>query len=109
MVITGVIPAYATDAVDAVSADASASLADHVLIHQVYGGGGNSGATYKNDFIELYNPTDKTIDLTGFSVQYAGGTAKFSSGAAFYIEIKGLNSTKRVLCDPRCCWYFIKW
>ena len=27
-----------------------------VNISQVYGGGGNAGATYKNDFIELYNP-----------------------------------------------------
>jgi endonuclease G len=25
------------------------------VISQVYGGGGNSGATYKNDFIEIYN------------------------------------------------------
>ena len=30
----------------------------HVNISQIYGGGGNSGATLKNDFIELYNPTD---------------------------------------------------
>jgi hypothetical protein len=27
-----------------------------VVISQVYGGGGNSGATFKNDFIERYNP-----------------------------------------------------
>ena len=26
-----------------------------VVISQVYGGGGNSGATLKNDFIELFN------------------------------------------------------
>jgi hypothetical protein len=26
-----------------------------LVISQVYGGGGNSGATYKNDFIELLN------------------------------------------------------
>ncbi|MBA2384320.1 MAG: ExeM/NucH family extracellular endonuclease [Actinobacteria bacterium] len=47
-----------------------------VVISQVYGGGGNSGATYTNDFIELYNPTAASIPLTGWSVQYAssGGT-----------------------------------
>ena len=34
------------------------------MISQVYGGGGNSGATYTHDFVELYNngklavPTD---------------------------------------------------
>ena len=25
------------------------------LISQVYGGGGNSGAAYQNDFVELFN------------------------------------------------------
>ncbi|HEX8136386.1 MAG TPA: tandem-95 repeat protein [Pyrinomonadaceae bacterium] len=44
---------------------------DHIVISQVYGGGGNSGATYKNDFIELYNPTANTVSLNGWSVQYA--------------------------------------
>jgi hypothetical protein len=48
--------------------------ADHIVISQVYGGGGNTGATYKNDFIELFNPTNATVDLTGWSVQYASAT-----------------------------------
>jgi predicted extracellular nuclease len=48
--------------------------AGDVVISQVYGGGGNSGATLKNDFIELYNRTANTIDLTGWSVQYASAT-----------------------------------
>ena len=42
-----------------------------VIISEVYGGGGNSGAIYKNDFIELYNPTDTAISIEGWSVQYA--------------------------------------
>lgn len=48
-----------------------------VVISQVYGGGGNSGATLRNDFIELFNRGDAPLDLTGWSVQYAaaGGTA----------------------------------
>lgn len=45
-----------------------------VVISQVYGGGGNSGATYKNDFIELFNRGTATVDLTGWSVQYASST-----------------------------------
>jgi predicted extracellular nuclease len=43
-------------------------------ISQVYGGGGNSGALYKNDFIELYNYGSTAIDLTGWSVQYASAS-----------------------------------
>jgi hypothetical protein len=47
---------------------------NHLVISQVYGGGGNSGATYTHDFIELFNPTANPISLTGYSVQYTGGT-----------------------------------
>ena len=42
-----------------------------VKISQVYGGGGNSGATYRNDFIELFNRGDEDISVAGWSVQYA--------------------------------------
>ena len=58
--------------VSAVSADfSSLSSAPQVGISQVYGGGGNSGATLRNDFIELFNPGTLAVDLTGWSVQYA--------------------------------------
>jgi hypothetical protein len=46
----------------------------HVVISQVYGGGGNTGATYQNDFVELYNPSGLTFDLTGWSLQYTSAT-----------------------------------
>ena len=48
------------------------------VISEVYGGGGNKGAPFTNDFIELYNPTDSAIDLTGWSVEYF--SAKGGSG-----------------------------
>ncbi|MFI8711882.1 chitobiase/beta-hexosaminidase C-terminal domain-containing protein [Brevibacillus brevis] len=53
---------------------AKAARADHVVISEVYGGGGNSGALYKNDFIKLYNPTDTAVSVGGWSVQYASAT-----------------------------------
>lgn len=56
-----------------------AEIASYVVISEVYGGGGNAGATYKNDFIELYNPTNLDIDLSGWKVQYASKTGKFSN------------------------------
>src|SRR5882672_605609 len=45
-----------------------------IVISQVYGGGGNAGATYKNDFIELFNRGSAPASLTGWSVQYAAAT-----------------------------------
>src|SRR5207237_2067983 len=42
-----------------------------VVISQVYGGGGNSGSTFTNDFIELFNRTSAPVSLAGWSVQYA--------------------------------------
>src|SRR6185369_2899499 len=44
---------------------------DHLVISQVYGGGGNSGATFTNDYIEIYNPTVISFNLAGWSLQYA--------------------------------------
>ncbi len=45
-----------------------------VVISQVYGGGGNSGATLRNDFIELFNAGAAPVSLAGWSVQYASAT-----------------------------------
>jgi len=42
-----------------------------VVISQVYGGGGNTGAVYSNDFVELFNNGTTAVSLTGWSVQYA--------------------------------------
>jgi predicted extracellular nuclease len=50
-----------------------------LVISQVYGGGGNSGATLKNDFIEILNISNSPISLNGYSVQYASSTGSFSS------------------------------
>jgi uncharacterized protein len=45
-----------------------------LVISQVYGGGGNSGATYKYDYLELYNGSASAIDLSTYSLQYASAT-----------------------------------
>ena len=50
------------------------AVPDHITISQVYGGGGNTGATYTNDYVELYNPTSATVTITGWSLQYASAT-----------------------------------
>src|SRR5919197_2222583 len=50
------------------------AVSSTIVVSQVYGGGGNSGATYKNDFIELYNRSAAPVSVTGWSVQYAATT-----------------------------------
>jgi len=42
-----------------------------VVISQVYGGGGNSGATWTHDFVELFNDGDTAVSVDGWTVQYA--------------------------------------
>ena len=52
-----------------------------MVISQVYGGGGNCGAPYSNDFIELFNRGSAPVDLGTWSLQYtsATGTGNFGS------------------------------
>ncbi len=45
-----------------------------IVISQVYGGGGNSGATIKNDFVEIFNAGSAEVDIGDWSVQYASVT-----------------------------------
>lgn len=45
-----------------------------IVISQVYGGGGNAGAPYGNDYIELFNATSSPQSLSGYSLQYASAT-----------------------------------
>ena len=52
----------------------SATAWSQVVVSQVYGGGGNSGATLKNDFIEIFNKSSEPVNLAGWSVQYASAT-----------------------------------
>ncbi|MEJ7577360.1 MAG: lamin tail domain-containing protein, partial [Pyrinomonadaceae bacterium] len=63
-------------------AQAAAPLvaSNDVVISQIYGGGGNTNATYSQDFIELFNRGAQSVSLGGYSVQYssAGGNSSGS-------------------------------
>ncbi|WP_374582207.1 ExeM/NucH family extracellular endonuclease [Pseudoduganella sp.] len=47
------------------------ATAGNVVISQIYAGGGNSQATYANDYVELFNRSAQDVNLGGWSVQYA--------------------------------------
>src|SRR5438045_593206 len=57
-----------------VAASRRKSASGNIVISQIYGGGGNSGATLKNDYLELFNPTSATVDVSNWSIQYASST-----------------------------------
>ena len=56
---------------------AAGAGASGVVVSQIYGGGGNAGATFRNDYVELFNAGSGAVDLSGWTVQYAtaAGTA----------------------------------
>lgn len=81
----------------AVASPSATAASTSVVITEVYGGGGNSGAPYANDYIELTNLGTSAIDVTGWSVQYASAagttwtnkidlTGSVAPGAAYLIQ-----------------------
>jgi predicted extracellular nuclease len=84
--VLGVVVGALTTGGLAVAVPASAASPD-VVINEVYGGGGNAGATYTNDFIELQNNSSRPVSVTGWSVQYA------SSGGSTWTNSTTLTGT----------------
>ena len=84
-------------------------LQSPVLISQVYGAGGNSGAIYNSDYIELYNRSEAAVDLAGWSVQYASASgtswqsvplvASLAPGKYYLVKLAG-GTTGSALPSP---------
>jgi Lamin Tail Domain len=53
-----------------------------LVVAQLYASGGNSGATYANDYVELFNRGTSSVDLTGWTVQYASAASTSWSATA---------------------------
>ena len=60
-----------------------------LVISQVYGGGGNAGAPYQHDFVELFNRSSSSQSLSGLSLQYASatGTGNFGNSASALVTL----------------------
>jgi uncharacterized protein len=67
------------------------AVSPDVVISQVYGGGGNSGGIYTNDFVELFNRGTTTVSLAGWSIQYTSstGTGNFGSATNLITPLSG--------------------
>jgi len=46
-----------------------------VVVSQIFAGGGNAGAAFTNDFVELLNRGTAPVDVSGWTVQYASAAA----------------------------------
>lgn len=52
------------------------AISSTIVISQIYGGGGNTGAPLNADFVELFNLGSTTQSLNGWSLQYAAAGAE---------------------------------
>jgi predicted extracellular nuclease len=65
------------------------AVSPNLVISQIYGAGGNAGAVYNSDYIELFNRGTAPVSLAGRSLQYASatGTGNFGANAAMLTEL----------------------
>ncbi|MDZ4196245.1 MAG: lamin tail domain-containing protein [Candidatus Izemoplasmatales bacterium] len=61
------------------SVSINSSYTPKVVIVEVYGGGGNASAPYKNDYVVLFNQTNQDINLTNYHLWYASATGTFNA------------------------------
>ena len=61
---------------------------DHLIINQVYGGCANDSTPVSHSFIELYNPTDAAISLSGYSIGYLSN-GKSNAPQEVKLELSG--------------------
>ncbi len=57
-----------------VTAPAATAASTNLVIAEAYGGGGNSGAPLRSDFVELANRSSQDVDLTGWTLRYYSRT-----------------------------------
>ncbi|MEV5001874.1 ExeM/NucH family extracellular endonuclease [Nocardioides sp. LML1-1-1.1] len=82
-----------------------------LVISEVYGAGGNGGAAYNADFVELYNPTNGALSLSGLAIHYrsasggSGGAPVALSGSVpakghYLIRMGAVGTTGAALPTP---------
>ncbi|HEY0471768.1 MAG TPA: lamin tail domain-containing protein [Kribbella sp.] len=81
-----------------------------VVIAEAYGGGGNSGAPYLNDFVELQNRSTAAVSVAGWSVQYASAagttwsttalSGSIAAGGRYLVRLGSGGSTGAALPTP---------
>jgi Lamin Tail Domain len=93
-----------------VAAPASPNSSSGIVVSQLYAGGGNSGATFTNDYVELFNAGSAAVTVDGWTVQYAtsaGSTWQptalsglISPGGRFLVQLASGGSAGAALPTP---------
>ncbi|WP_198955044.1 ExeM/NucH family extracellular endonuclease [Kineosporia sp. R_H_3] len=91
-------------------ATAAGAASSGLVVSEVYGGGGNGGASFRNDYVELQNRGSVAVDVTGWSVQYASAagttfaatplTGTVEPGAFYLVQLAGGAATFPALPAP---------
>lgn len=90
----------------------SGTISGHLMISQVFGAGGNTGANLNADYVELHNSSNVSQSLSGFSIQYGSATGTTWSGVSplpavtipaggyFLIQMSGTGASGTALPTP---------
>src|SRR4051794_3491936 len=92
------------------AAPSAYSASSDLVVSQIYAGGGNAGASYTNDFVELFNPTTAAVDLTGWTLQYASAAStswqatalsgSIPAGRYYLVQLASAAATGATLPSP---------
>lgn len=89
------------------SASADVDAASALVINEVYPGGGNVGAVYNADYVELYNKGATSINLSTYSLQYSAAagtnwsskttlTGSIAAGSYYLARVSSVNATNGI-------------
>jgi uncharacterized protein len=76
------VAAVAALGLTGVTAPPASAVSTGIVVSQVYGGGGNSGAPFTHDFVELFNRGTSPASVEGWSLQYTSATGTGTFGGA---------------------------
>src|SRR5947208_13786215 len=54
---------------------AQGSGSGSIVVGEIFAAGGNSGAPFTNDYVELFNRGSSSVGLSGWTLQYASSTS----------------------------------
>jgi hypothetical protein len=66
------------------------TAAGDIVFSQIYASGGNPGSTYQNNYLELFNRTNNTINISGWRFYIGDATGVFIQAISF-TSSRGIN------------------